>query len=195
MTVAQQQDKQDVQRQDVQRPNGPQRPRPAGPQRTPGDARAMLVAGWALLGLCALFGQAIVRLGARAFDTIAAGLTPAQWALLVGLTAVFVYTEGIRGIQGRFAPRVAARLHELMRRRRLHWDLLGPLYLLSLVGAPPRSMLRAWAGVFAIVAAVMIVRTFVEPWRGITDFAVVTALSWGLVAVVIQSVRSLRSLI
>lgn len=150
----------------------------------------MVVAAWALIGLCIVFVNAIVRLGARALDTLAGGLTSGQWAFLVVLTLMFVYTEGIRGIQGRFAPRVAERLHELLRRRRLLWDVLAPLYLLSLVGAPPRTLVRAWAGVTAIVIAVMIVRMFAEPWRGITDFAVVTALGWGLVATIVHALRS-----
>lgn len=165
-------------------------PQPEGSGRTPRDARATLVAAWALIGLSAVFLNAIVRLGARALDTLAGGLTTGQWAVLVVLTLMFVYTEGIRGIQGRFAPRVAVRLHELLRRRRLHWDVLGPLYLLSLVGAPPRTLVRSWAGVTAIIIAVMIVRTFAEPWRGITDFAVVTALGWGLVAIIVRAIRS-----
>lgn len=173
------------QQQDVQHP-----PRPTAPGQTPRDARAMLVAAWALIGLSFVFLNAIVRLGARALDTLAGGLTPGQWAVLVLLTLMFVYTEGIRGIQARFAPRVAVRLHELLRRRRLLWDVLAPLYLLSLVGAPPRTLLRAWAGVTAIIVAVMIVRTFAEPWRGITDFAVVTALGWGLVAIIVRAIRS-----
>lgn len=157
---------------------------------SPRDARALLVAAWALAGLGLIFAQAIVRLGSRALDTILAGLTAGQWALLLVLTAFFVYTEGVRGIQRKFAPVVTTRLHELMRRRRVLWDALAPLYLLSLVGAPTRNMVRGWAGVFAIIAAVLIVRQFAEPWRGITDFAVVTALTWGLAAILVRALRS-----
>jgi hypothetical protein len=159
--------------------------------RRPRSTRAVLVAGWALGGLSLTFLQAITRLGARGVHTIANGLTAFEWAVLVLLTLVFVYGEGFRGIQQHFAPRVVQRLHELFARR-ARWQLLGPLYLLSLVGAAPRTMLRAWIGVAAIVVAVLIIRALPEPWRGIIDFAVVAALTWGLIAILAAAGRSLQ---
>ena len=62
--------------------------------------------------------------------------------------------------------------------------LLAPLYGLSLIGASRKETARAWAGTLAIVLAVLVVRSFPEPWRGITDFAVAAALAWGLAAIV-----------
>jgi hypothetical protein len=157
-----------------------------------GDNRYLLVTAWALGGLSFTFLKAIVRLGARALETIGGGLATAEWAVLVLLTLAFVYGEGVRGIQQRFAPNVVTRLHELIGARRRLWDLLGPFYLLSLVGAPRRTLLRAWLGVSAIALAVITVRAFPEPWRGITDFAVVAALAWGLVAILVAALQSLR---
>lgn len=159
--------------------------------RRPRSTRAVLVAGWALGGLSLTFLQAIARLGTRGVHTITNGLTAFEWAVLVLLTIAFVYGEGVRGIQQHFAPRVVQRLHELFVSR-VRWQLLGPFYLLSLVGVAPRTMLRAWLGVGAIVAAVLIIRALPEPWRGIIDFAVVAALSWGLIAILAAAGRSLQ---
>jgi hypothetical protein len=62
---------------------------------------------------------------------------------------------------------------------------------MSLIGAPRRTLVLAWSGVVAIIAAVLIVSRFAHPWRGITDFAVAAALAWALGALVLQA-RALR---
>jgi hypothetical protein len=69
--------------------------------------------------------------------------------------------------------------------------VLGPLYAMSLVGAPRRVQLLAWTGLAAIAAAVFIVSRFTDPWRGITDFAVGAALAWAMGAMLVQG-RALR---
>jgi hypothetical protein len=164
----------------------------ASPPRQPLGPTALLVAAWALGGVTLLFMQAIVRLGARGLDTVAAGLAPLEWGVLLVLTAAFVYGEGVRGIQRGFAPVATRRLLDLLERRRGPRDVLAPLYMLGLVGTPARRVLRAWLGVTAIVIAVLIVREFPEPWRGIVDCAVVAALLWGLGAILVRSLASLR---
>jgi hypothetical protein len=55
---------------------------------------------------------------------------------------------------------------------------------MSLVGAPRRTLARAWLGVALIVLAVLVVRSLPEPWRGIVDAAVAAALLVGLFAIV-----------
>lgn len=140
------------------------------------------VAGWGVFGVAATFVEAILRLGARAREELAGDLTPTQWAVLVGLTIVLGYGEGYRALQRRFAPSVVARSLEAASRERIAWAVFAPLYALSLIGAPARTIVRSFAGVAAIVACVLVVRELAAPWRGIVDGAVCFALSWGLVA-------------
>lgn len=138
---------------------------------------------WGLAGVALLFGFAAVRLGLRGIETIRGGLDPAHWVALAVLTALFLYGEGVRALSRKYVP------HLLRRARRLATEagpllrVLAPLYLMSLVGAPLKNMVRAWTGTALIVAAVLVVRAFSEPWRGIVDFAVAVALAWGLLAV------------
>jgi hypothetical protein len=54
------------------------------------------------------------------------------------------------------------------------------------------GMIKAWGGTAAIVAAVILVRNFPEPWRGITDLAVAAALTWGLGAIVAKAPEAFR---
>ena len=152
---------------------------------------SLAAAAWALLGVAAIFAYAVLRLGERGIETIRAGLTPAEWVALVVLTAFVVYSEGVRALQRRWVPHLFERVAELGRERSVLYQLLAPIYALSLMAAPKRSLVRAWAGLFAIVAAVIIVRQFPEPWRGIVDFSVAVSLGWGLLVILAGTVRFL----
>ena len=83
--------------------------RPAIPS-TSSSFRTKLVIGWALLGVCALVGQAILRLAPRAAEAL---LDERTTSLQMGITFAWVclnaYLEGYRGFQKRFVPRVVAR--------------------------------------------------------------------------------------
>lgn len=157
-------------------------------------SKPLLVAIWALAVVLATFVEAIHRLGARAIATIAAGLSPVEWVVLVVVVAVFVWGEGHRALQRRFAPRVVARAYEAGEKARGPLAVLvAPLSCLSLVGADRRALARAWGGVALIVLAVLIVRAMPEPWRGIVDAGVSAALLWGAVALVVEAVRQRRT--
>lgn len=150
-----------------------------------------LAVAWALVGVSALFSFAVLRLGGRGVRTILEGLAPGQWLVLVLLTFAFVYGEGVISLQRRWVPRLIERARSL-RSERPALQFLGPLYGLSLVGAPAKSLLRAWLGTLAIVTAVLTVRTFPDPWRGIVDFAVASALVWGLLSIAWRAPRAFR---
>lgn len=144
---------------------------------------------WAVAGLLAIFATAIFRLGDRGIATLQGGLTPAEWLALLILSAAFVYGEGIRALARRWVPFVIARAARLNAESPVRDRILAPVHAMALVGAPPRTLLRAWAGVLAIGAAVLIVRALPEPWRGIIDFAVAAALICGLIAIAREAWR------
>lgn len=156
------------------------------------DALDTAVVAWALLGVVVLLSTAVARLAARGIETLRNGLTPWEWGALVGLTATFVYGEGVRALQRRWVPHLLDRVRRLRGERDVLLRLAAPLYGLSLVGASPRALFRAWAGTAAIVAAVMVVRAFPEPWRGITDLAVAAAVGWGLLVILRRAPRAFR---
>jgi hypothetical protein len=153
---------------------------------------AVLSAVWALTGIGLLFLFAVFRLGRRGVLTIQQGLSAGQWAVLVALVVIFVYTEGADALQRRWVPRVIARAAELRQGRILAYQLLAPAFAMSLIGAARRDAVRAWITTNAIVLAVLLVRTFPQPWRGITDLAVACGLAWGLGAIVLQAPRAFR---
>jgi hypothetical protein len=139
-------------------------------------------------GVALTFAWAVYRLGLRGVDTIAAGLSPWEWTALVALTAAFLYGEGVRALGRRWVPWMVGRSRRLRGESTL-FRVLAPLYAMSLVGREGGSVVRAWAGVTAIVFAVVVVSRFAEPWRGIVDLAVASALAWGLFAMARESRR------
>lgn len=149
-------------------------------QKRPDPLPLTLSRLWALVGVSLLFSFAIYRLGRRGFETLANGLTPLQWTLLVLTVLLFVYGEGVRALQKKWVPELHERTHALTRERTGLLHLLAPLYGMGLVGAPRAELLRAWALVAAILVAVILVSRLPEPWRGILDLSVAAALAWGL---------------
>ena len=134
-----------------------------------------------MTGVAALFVDAIYQLGRRGVITMRAGLEPMEWVALIVIFAAFVYGEGERALGRRWVPHTMQRARELGPASSLLNRLLAPLFAMSLIGAPARVVVRAWLGVALIVLAVVIVRRFPEPWRGIVDLSVAAALAWGFV--------------
>ena len=151
------------------------------------------VQAWAAGGVIFLFAEASWRLGARGIATVRGGLSAAEWIALAVITAAFVYGEGVRALQRRWVPWVLVRIQRLPLEPLLPWGAAGPLYAMSLVGRSAKPVLRAWAGVAAIVLAVLIVSRFPDPWRGIVDIAVAAALVWGAIALLHGAVRTIRA--
>ncbi|HUG39225.1 MAG TPA: hypothetical protein VMM12_02010 [Longimicrobiales bacterium] len=147
---------------------------------------------WAVGGVLAILLNAALGLGDRGLDTVRAGLGPAHTAVLLVLLVAFGYTEGVRGLQKKWVPHVIRRIVRLRGGSHPLHAVLAPLYAMGLVGSPGRGLVRAWAGVAAIVVAVLVVRAFPEPWRGIVDLAVAAALAWGTGALLVQAVRAFR---
>lgn len=165
--------------------------RPSVGTSTPSSPCGRLVASWALLGVAAVFAWAVYRLGGRGLEAIRGGLDPLEWTALVLLTVGFVYGEGVHALDRRWIPGLMKRAQRLPRESRL-LQLLGPLYGLSLVGTERGDLVRGWLGTFGIVVAVLVIRSFPPPWRGIVDFAVAGALAWGLIAILRRMPAAVR---
>lgn len=151
------------------------------------------VQAWAAGGVVFLFAEAAWRLGERGMAVVRGGLTAFEWVALALITAAFVYGEGVRALQRRWVPWVLARIERLPSEPLLPWGAAAPLYAMSLIGRSRSAMLRAWAGVAAIVLAVLIVSRFPDPWRGIVDIAVAAALVWGAIALIRGAVVTIRA--
>jgi len=148
---------------------------------------------WGFFGVIALLVDALIRLAPVAWAPIAdeslgwgAGL-----AYLLSI-AFMAYTEGYRGFQKQFTPRLVARLWVI---RQTPWwvQLLAPLYAMGMIHATRRRLLGAWGLVLAIVMMIIAIRFLPQPWRGAIDAGVVVGMSWGLASMMAQMARALVS--
>jgi hypothetical protein len=147
---------------------------------------------WGVGGVLAILLSACARLGPYAADAVRQGLTPFQW--LVGIVTVLFmgYSEGYRGFQIAFSPRVVARARTLVTDPRPVRIALAPLFCMGWIGATPRRLATSWGITVGIVILVVLVRHVPQPWRGVIDAGVVIGLAWGIVAIVWFSFEALR---
>jgi hypothetical protein len=153
----------------------------------------MFGAVWGLIGVFLLIGGAVFRLGPLAVDSFSYDWSWYHWTSLVLFCFFMLYTEGYRGFQKGFSPRVAARALYL----RSHPDMLhlvfAPLFCMAFFHATRRRRLVSISLTSGIITLVLLVRLVPQPWRGIIDAGVVLGLVWGLLSLTIFSYQALVS--
>lgn len=141
------------------------------------------IAIWGVLGVLALLGQAMRRLGVYAAEALDSGLTPGQWAALAVWVCFSLYGEGYRAFHLRFSPRVVARALHLARHPKPLYVLLAPLFCMTLFHATKRGKIVAWSTVGMVLVFILLLRQTPQPWRGIVDAGVVAALFLGSLSI------------
>lgn len=136
---------------------------------------------WGIGGPILLLSQAIIRLLPLALEPL--GKMSSSQIVLYGASVIgMAYSEGYRGFQCSFSPRVVRRALELAGHPRPISVALAPLYCMSLIHAPIRQLLARWGLLSGIVTLIVLVRFLDQPYRGIIDAGVVIGLLWGVIA-------------
>ena len=143
----------------------------------------IIAATWGVAGVVLILASAIYRLTPLALDTFSHSLSWTHWLALTAVVVFMAYTEGYRGFQQGFSPRVAARARYLRDQPSLIIGLLAPLFCMALVCATPRRLAYSWLLVAAIVGFVLLIQLLAQPWRGMVDLGVVVGLTWGSVSI------------
>jgi hypothetical protein len=161
--------------------------------RRPLSGSGLAIAIWTVGGVLALLVQAIVRLLPRALEPILDG----SLDLLAGLAYVaaivgLAYSEGYRGFQQRFSPRVVVRALHLAEHPKPALVILAPLYAMALIHATRRRLVGSWVLLLGIVGLIVLVSKLAQPWRGAVDAGVVVGLSWGALATLVMLIRAFR---
>lgn len=145
--------------------------------------KSKLIATFGVLCVSALLLRAVVRLTQAALVPITEDMLTPGLALVYVLWLVFQgYTEGYRGFQLRFCPRVVARAVHLGRNPRPLHVLLALPFCLTLFHAPPRKLLARYIFLGCLITLIMLVRQVPQPYLGIIDGGVVLGLAWGVLA-------------
>lgn len=154
-------------------------------------SRAMVVprsagqvgAVWGVLGVLAILLHAVSRLVPVAIDALAMPLSNLHHLGVLASLVLIGYSEGYRGFQRQFSPRVIARARYLAEHPSLARVAFAPLFCMGFFHATRRRLLTSWLVAFGIVCLVIAIRWAPQPWRGIVDLGVVVGLGWGAAAI------------
>jgi hypothetical protein len=145
---------------------------------------------WGLAGVSMLLGSAVYRLAPIALEGLRLELQWQHWLFLLFVLGFMAYAEGYRAFQQGFSPRVAARARYLADRPNLVHTIFAPLFCMAYFHAPRRRMITSLSVTAGIIVLIILVRLLSQPWRGIVDAGVVVGLAWGLVALLIFTVKA-----
>ncbi len=147
---------------------------------------------WGIAGVVLLLGQAIWRLTPIALTGVRdPSVGPLHWVLLAGWVGFMLYSEGFKGFQRGFSPRVVARAAHLAQNPRPLHVLLAPAFCMGLFHASRKRLITSWSLVLLMVGLVLLVHRVPQPWRGLIDVGVVAGLLWGLIALTVFAVQAL----
>lgn len=148
-------------------------------------------AAWGLAGLTGLLVFAVYRLA----GVVVAGIEwPWGWqhVAVAGVNAVFMaWSEGWRGFQRSFSPRVAARLRWLRDHPSTVRVVFAPLFAMGYFGATRERLVGIYVLTGGIVVLIVVVHLLPQPWRAALDIGVVLGLSWGVVSTLVSAWQAL----
>lgn len=144
---------------------------------------------WGIGGILLLLGFALWRLTPKAIDAFAFEWTLWLWLLFLANTLFMAYSEGYRGFQQNFSPRVAARARYLSEQGTWWQLLLAPAFCMAFFAAPKRRVIATWILTLSILVLIIIFQQLPQPLRGILDAGVVVGLSWGILSMLVSVFR------
>jgi hypothetical protein len=118
-------------------------------------------------------------------------LSVLQWSILVVWVLFMLFAEGYRGFQKKFSPRTAARIRHLRDHPKPLHLVLAPLFCMGYFHALRKTRIIAFALTFGIVLLVIAVKFAPQPWRGIIDAGVVLGLSYGVISLLLFTIRAM----
>lgn len=104
-----------------------------------------------------------------------------------------LYSEGYRGFQKGFSPRVAARALYLRENATFLRTLLAPFFLMGYFHSTRKRKIVSYSLTIGIVLLVLMVRFLPQPWRGIVDAFVVLGLVYGIISLAAFCWKALSS--
>ena len=143
-----------------------------------------IAATWGVVGVTLLVSSAIFRLSPYVVDALTAHqLSLGQWVLLIAFSIFMLFSEGYRGFQKKFSPRVVARARYLSTEPTLLRTIFAPLFCMGFFHATKKRLITSYAVTSAIICMIILVRQLPQPWRGIIDTGVILGLGWGVAAI------------
>lgn len=149
---------------------------------------------WGVVGVCLLLIIAVYRLAMIALDAFTFSFYWYHWLLLVCNLGFMAYSEGYRGFQKNFSPRVAARARYLKFRAdpNLLHIVFAPLFCMGYFYAVRRRLVTTYGLTISIIILILTFNYISQPWRGILDAGVVVGLTWGVISIIIYFIDAMK---
>lgn len=145
---------------------------------------------WGITGVILLLGSAVYRLVPLAMAAFSTHFTWFHWLAWGTSIMCMAYSEGYRGFQQHFSPRVVARARYLAEHPRILHCLLAPLFCMGYFHATRRRKIVSYFLTAGIVVLIYAVHHLAQPWRGIIDAGVIIGLIWGIISIFWFTVRA-----
>ena len=152
-----------------------------------------LGAFWGVTGVSLLLSFAVYRLMIITIDSFTFDFQWYHWLVLVANTMFMAYSEGYKGFQKGFSPRVAARARYIKHNPRLLHVLVAPLFCMGYFFATRKRLIVTYTLSVGIIILIIIFQQLIQPWRGILDAGVVVGLSWGIASLIWFAMPALSS--
>jgi hypothetical protein len=143
---------------------------------------------WGIGGVVWLLVHALQRLVPIAMQITEIELGPVRGSVCVLWLFFMAYTEGYRGFQTSFSPRVVSRALTLPGSSFV-FQCLAPLYCMSFFHATRRRLIVAWVLSTSIILFIALFRLLPFEWRVILDVGVVVGLGWGVLSLVGHAIK------
>ena len=147
---------------------------------------------WGVAGVVVLLSTAVVRLWPIALEALQAPLTTIQKVFLVGWVIFMAYSEGYRGFQKAFSPRVVSRAAWLRHNPSAVRVLFAPAFCMGFFHATRKRLIVSWVITSMVILFIIVARRLPTPWRGLVDLGVVVGLTWGIIAILAWGLVHLR---
>ena len=148
---------------------------------------------WGTVGVIALLSYSVWRLGQVSIDALEYPWNWHHWTLLIANTLFMAYSEGYRGFQKAFSPRVAARARYISLYPTISRVLLAPLFCMGYFHATRHRLITSYLLTITIVIFIISFQYLTQPWRGVLDVGVLIGLIWGIVSLFFSSLAATLS--
>jgi hypothetical protein len=158
-----------------------------------GKSVGSVAALWGIAGTCGLLCMAVSRMWGHAAEAFQSSLEFTHYLVLVPWLGFMLYSEGYKGFQKGFSPRVASRAIYLRDHATWFRLIFAPFFCSGFFASTKKRKIVVWCLLIGISLLVMLFRQIPQPWRGILDAGVVCGLGWGVIATLVFFVKYWRN--
>jgi hypothetical protein len=138
---------------------------------------------WGVIGVVYILVKTIIQIFSYIIELTQSQLEFHHWIFLCLFTAFMAYTEGYKGFQKKFSPRIISRAIYLKNNLTIIRFIFAPLFCMGYFYGTKKRLITSYAVTAFVALLVLIMKIMPQPWRGMIDVGVVVGLSWGVIAI------------